>query len=99
MILVLRRVAEGDFIDAFRWYESRRAGLGNFFMDEVDVAFERVSETPNSFPLAYGELRRLVMQRFPYIIYFRQVEDVVQVVGVMHGRRDRRVLRRRSVLP
>ncbi len=99
MILVLRREAEADVLEAFRWYESKRAGLGHVFVDEVDVALERVAEAPLSFPLAHGELRRLVMKRFPYVIYFRQNEDAVQVLGVMHGRRDRRALRRRSVLP
>ncbi len=65
VILVLRREAEGDILEAFRWYESKRAGLGTLFVDEVDAAFERVTEAPHSFPLAYGELRRLVMKRFP----------------------------------
>jgi plasmid stabilization system protein ParE len=68
-------------------------------VDEVDDAFERVAEAPNSIPGAYREMSRLVLRRFPYVVYFRQPENVVQVFGVMHGRRDRRVLRRRSVLP
>jgi plasmid stabilization system protein ParE len=65
----------------------------------VDDAFERLVEAPSSLPAAYRDLRRLVLPRFPYVIYFRMVEDMIQVFGVMHGRRDLRVLRRRSVLP
>lgn len=99
MTLALRREAEVDIFDAFRWYESRRPGLGHAFVDELDGAFERVAETPTSFPVVYRDLRRLLLRRFPYVIYFRQAEGVVQVFGVMHGRRDRRVLRRRFVVP
>jgi plasmid stabilization system protein ParE len=99
VILVLRREAEADILEAFRWYESKRPGLGHTFVDVVDNAFERLAETPSSFPVAYRDLRRLVLRRFPYVVYFRVVEDNIQVFGVMHGRRDPRVLHRRSVLP
>jgi plasmid stabilization system protein ParE len=68
-------------------------------MEEVDGAFERLMEAPSSFPVAYRDLRRLVLRRFPYVVYFRQDENIVQVFGVMHGRRELRVLRQRSVLP
>jgi plasmid stabilization system protein ParE len=97
VIWVLHREAEADILEAFRWYESRRAGLGREFLDDVDRALERLVAAPSSFPLAYRDLRRLVMRRFPYLIYFRPLEEVVQVFGVMHGRRDRGVLGRRSV--
>ena len=99
MILVLRREAEADILEAFRWYESKRLGLGHAFVEVVDDAFERLAEAPSSVPVAYRDLRRLVLRRFPYVVYFRMVEDTIQVFGVMHGRRDLRVLRRRAVLP
>jgi toxin ParE1/3/4 len=99
VILVLRREAEADILEAFRWYESRRPGLGRAFVDVVDEAFERLTEAPSSFPVAYRDLRRFVLLRFPYVVYYRLAEDAIQVFGVMHGRRDLRVLRRRSVLP
>jgi plasmid stabilization system protein ParE len=99
VILVLRREAEADILEAFRWYESKHPGLGHAFVDVVDGAFERLAEAPSSCPVAYRDLRRLVLRRFPYVVYFRQVEDMVQVFGVIHGRRELRVLRERSVLP
>lgn len=99
MILVVHREAEADVDEAFRWYEARRVGLGREFVDEVDGAFARALEAPSTFPVAYRGLRRLVLKRFPYVVYFRELDDEVQVFGVLHGRRDRRRLRRRSSLP
>lgn len=96
MILVLRREAETDLLEAFRWYESKRIGLGDEFMREVDAVFARVVDVPSSFPVVYRGLRRVVLKRFPYLVYFQHEEDVVQVLGVLHGRRDRKVLRRRT---
>ena len=99
MTLVLLREAEADIEQAFRWYEARRVGLGREFVDEVDSAFARALETPSTFPLAYRDLRRIVLRRFPYLVYCRELDEVVQVFGVLHGRRDRRRLRRRRILP
>jgi plasmid stabilization system protein ParE len=94
--LVLRHEAEADILEAFRWYESKRVGLGEDFVDEVDAGFVRVLEAPGSFPVVYRGLRRIVLKRFPYVVYFRHETEVAQVFGVLHGRRDRNVLRRRA---
>ncbi len=99
MILVVLREAEADIDEAFRWYEARRVGLGREFVDEVDSAFACALAAPSSFPVAYRGLRRLVLNRFPYLVYFREHEEAVQVFGVLHGRRDRGRLRRWSILP
>jgi plasmid stabilization system protein ParE len=97
--LIVRREAEAEIVEAFNWYESKRVGLGREFVEEIDAAFVRTTETPDAFPVVYRGLRRLVLRRFPYVIYFRLEEDVVQVVGVLHGRRNRTALRRRTPSP
>ena len=99
MTLALHREAEADILEAFRWYESKQLGLGNAFVAEVDEALARLVEGPSSFAVVYREMRRLVLRRFPYVIYFRQSESVVQVLGVLHGRRHRRRLRQRTAEP
>ena len=74
VILVLRREAEADIQEAFRWYESKQPGLGHAFV-EVETAHSNGSRRPpSSYPVAYRDLRRLVLRRFPYVLYFRQVE-------------------------
>lgn len=78
------------------WYESKRVGLGDDFVGEVDAAFARALEAPQSFPIVYRTLRRVVVRRFPYLVYFRQEVDVVRVFGVLHGHRGRKILRRRT---
>lgn len=51
-----------------------------------------------SFALSYREMRRVILGRFPYVVYFREADDVVQVFGVLHGRRSVRLLRVRDTL-
>jgi len=49
--LVVRAEAEGDLLDAARWYERRRPGLGQAFVLSVDAALASIVESPLSFPV------------------------------------------------
>ncbi len=55
---------------------------------------ERPSRQPwrsraQSFPLIHGRIRRLVLSRFPYAIYFREQGTEILVIA-LHGRQDPR---------
>lgn len=92
---VFRPQAEAEALEARRWYEARRAGLGEEFSAEVDAAVERILEHPFAFPRVRGETRRAVLTRFPCALYFRIVDDSIVVLAV-HGRQDPSRWHRRS---
>lgn len=86
----LRPEAEQDLADAAVWYEGRRQGLGHEFLDEVMKTLLSVAETPLIYPNVHRRIRRAVINRFPFGIYY-QIENVtVVVVAVMHGSRNPR---------
>ena len=89
--VVFRPQAEGELLDARQWYEERRTGLGEAFRSAVDEVVARVSGQPRLFPRVHGEMRRALVHRFPYGLYFEIVEDQIVVLGVVHGHRDPRV--------
>ena len=45
------------------------------------------SREPAAFPCVHGAVRRLVVRRFPYAVYFREVGDEIVVLAI-HGRQD-----------
>ena len=45
------------------------------------------SREPAAFPFVHGAVRRLVVRRFPYAVYFREVGDEIVVLAI-HGRQD-----------
>ena len=63
MTLVVHRAAEADILEAYRWYESRRSGLGTIFVSEVDESLVRIARSPMSFALSYREMRRVISAR------------------------------------
>ena len=48
-----------------------------------------------SFPLIHGRIRRLVLSRFPYAVYFREQGTEILVIA-LHGRQDPRRWKQRT---
>ncbi len=81
--------AEEELTAAAEWYESRRAGLGVELVAVIDGAFEAIVAAPLAHPLwrPSRPYRMKVVQRFPYLIFFRCEADAVVVIAIAHARR------------
>ena len=86
--LILRQEAEKDLVEAYKWYEEKVPGLGSDFLTVIERALELIQENPARFPVIYRNVRRALMHRFPYgIFYFMEGERII-VLGVMHTARN-----------
>ena len=84
----LRREAEEEFDEAFDWYESRQTGLGEKFAAEVQKVFDRISGSPHAHRIVFADIRKGVVRRFPYCVYYRPHSDRIEVIAVFHTSRD-----------
>jgi plasmid stabilization system protein ParE len=82
--LIVRSVAERDLLDAYAWYEERTADLGADFLQRIDLALIHLTRHPSSGPLFYRKYRRMLIQRFPYGIFYVVTPEIISVVAVMH---------------
>jgi len=87
-VLVFRPEVRKELDEAYSWYESQGLGLGDDFLEQVDEALDRICQMPGSYPAVYRDVRRAVIGRFPYIIYYRIVSSRVIVTAAFHGRRN-----------
>jgi toxin ParE1/3/4 len=86
--VVLRHKARAEFDAAVDWYEQQNAGLGTKFVDQVQAVFDRISATPELHAKIYREVRRALVRRFPYSVYYRIKADRVVVLAVFHNKRN-----------
>ena len=89
--------AELDVSDAAAWYEQRRAGLGGEFLDELDSVLQRVINNPSQFPKIKNQIRRALLHRFPYAVYFDVTGETLELIAVLHQRRDPRTWEKRII--
>ena len=95
MRLIVRPDAEADIAAAYEWYEEQREGLGTEFLTEVSTVIDAVQSEPLRFPAIFRALRRALVHRFPYGVFFVARADTIIVVAAMHlARNPRRVHRR-----
>ena len=86
--LISEPPADFDVEAAFEWYENERSGLGLEFLDELRAAYNRIADSPLKYQELRGGIRRALLRRFPYAVYFAIEGDVVIVVAVLHASRD-----------
>ena len=86
--LVFRPEVREELNETYLWYEKQKPELGDEFLDCVDEMLSRICLMPESYPIVYRDVRRAVVRRFPYAVYYWIVSSRVIVTAVFHGRRD-----------
>ena len=88
--LLVRPEAERDLADAHAWYESQRQGLGSEFLRSVEATLAAITRSPEMYPCIHEQVRRALVRRFPYGIFYVVDHDPARVVvlAVMHARRS-----------
>lgn len=62
--------AQADVLSAAAYYESERYGLGIDFLNEVEHAAALIAATPLAFTLVEDRVRRVLLRRFPYGVFY-----------------------------
>ena len=85
--------ARREFAQASAWYDQRREGLGDQFVDAIKRAFQRIADHPSSHPKETTarwrrNIRRCPVDGFPYHIIFEIRPEELRVLAVAHGKRQ-----------
>jgi len=87
-VLAFRPEVRDELNEAYNWYESQQPGLGDEFLNCVNKILNQICLMPKSYAVVYRDIRRAVMRRFPYAVYYRIVSSRVIVTAIFHSRRD-----------
>lgn len=88
MIFRFTPEADAELTEAREWYSHHRRDLDLEFMQCIDDALSRILSNPRLFPVVYGRLRRAIVRRFPFAIFYAVAADEIQIVAVFHSRRN-----------
>lgn len=96
LALIILSIAERDLLEAQTWYDIQRPGLGAEFRAAINTTFQQMAEQPLQYPLVHRQLRRAVLRRFPYLIYFRADSDRIVIMACLHSKRHPRIAQTRN---
>ena len=86
--VVFRRRVKHDLSAAFDWYEGQRSGLGDEFRSSVQSTFKTIELHPELFASVYVEVRRAIVSRFPFAVFYVVEPKRVVVLRVLHMARN-----------
>lgn len=87
LTLKITSKAQKDVIKAYEWYEKQATGLGLEFVERVNSRINHIAREPNHFQIVFANsVKRALVSRFPYAIYFVEKDSTLIVYGIFHQR-------------
>jgi plasmid stabilization system protein ParE len=89
MTILFSRQAIDEIRDAESFYELQQKDLGKNFQTTVRGAIDRIADMPLLYPVISEPVRRAVLSKFPYAIFYLidEARDAIIVIAVAHQHR------------
>lgn len=88
MSFVLHPEAETEFNQAIEYYEELETGLGYDLAIEIYSTIQRIVAFPKAWPIIDSDIRRSLVNRFPYGILYSVENEVIYIIAIMNLHRN-----------
>jgi plasmid stabilization system protein ParE len=95
MKIVIRPETEAEITEAYHYYEAVSEGLGGAFLLAVEACLDGIERSPTMYAAIYKDVRRGLLRRFPYGIFYIVEQEAIVVLACFHARRDPKQWQRR----
>ena len=87
MKVIFSEIAKHELEDAEAYYELEMQGLGTRFKQEVKSSIKRIIQYPEAWPIETGEIRKCLINVFPYKILYSIENDHIFIIALAHQHR------------
>lgn len=87
MRLIYHPDAEAELVAAARFYQQQVPGLGAEFLAAIDGAIGVIQDVLDRWKIVEKGVRRYLVSRFPYGIYYRMLPGEVRILAFKHHSR------------
>ena len=88
MVVYWNEFAEEELKQAYNWQDLKRIGLGGALVLCIDAAVDGLLRHPYFGTPITDDVRRVLIKKFPYGLYYRVRDKRIEVVGFRHFRRE-----------
>jgi len=82
--LVVSDRAAREIGEAFDWYEDQLPGTGAQFVQMLDAQFAAIERSPALYAQTQRGVRRALLPRFPYGVFYASKGEIVSILAVVH---------------
>ena len=87
MKIVFNELAVIELREAVAFYEVEVPGLGKRFEQDVKDSLRRIEKYPLAWAIEFGEIRKYVMYKFPFKLFYSVEENHIYIIAVAHNHR------------
>lgn len=77
-----------EFVAAGLYYNQQLSRLGDSFVDEVEAGIAKILSNPTTWRVIEDDVRRYLVHRFPYGIYYTIENEIIVIWAVRNLHRD-----------
>ena len=93
--IVLSDEAEKDFDSSYEYYACDNKIVADNFFKQLNNSLETISQNPLGFQKTYKNVRRYVMRKFPFVIYYQISNIEIRVIAIFHTSRNPKIWKKR----
>lgn len=95
--VVLTPLANEDFLEALKWYDSQQEHLEKRFYNAVRETIELISAHPKLFSAREKGVRVAITKAFPFLVYYKIEEQRQRIVvlAILHQSRNPKIWKKR----
>ena len=74
--------------EAQEWYELQSPGLGEEFIAAMELQLKRLEQAPLLYAEVIPNIRRALLPRFPYGLFYAVRGNLIHILAVLHDARN-----------
>ena len=94
--IILRLDAAAEIREAYHYYKDKAEGLGLEFVRTVEACLASIERHPQMYAIVHKQVRRAVLRRFPYNLFYVVEPDRIVVIACFHASRNPKEWQRRA---
>lgn len=95
MEIIILGGAEEEIFRAWERYEQAESGRGDRFDEAVNNCLQQIAANPHSGPRYGSQIRRILVRRFGYGIFYQAYRERIVIVAVLDLRQSPENINRR----
>jgi plasmid stabilization system protein ParE len=84
----LKPPARAEYDEALDWFGQNLPTKRDAFESAVEAVFTSLATNPLKHQIVQGDVRKAVVQKFPYVVYYTVARKTVYVISVFNAKRD-----------
>jgi toxin ParE1/3/4 len=95
-VIEYAKPVDGEVQEILNWYKEKSLSVAINFLSQLNHAERSILKNPFAYRLVSNQgIRRIVLKKFPYKVYFRIDITTIYILAVIHFARSNRYIRKR----